>query len=81
MAFGFLPLAMRSTIASSKAFGHKFQVSSSLSIKTGVAPKYKIGLAEAENVMLWQMTSSPACTPNKTNPKCKAAVPELKAAT
>lgn len=27
------------------------------------------------------MTSSPAFTPNKTKPKCKAAVPELNAAT
>ena len=37
-----------STIASSKAMGQRFQVSDSLSIKTGVAPKYKMGLADAE---------------------------------
>ena len=38
MALGFFPLAIRSVIASSKATGHMFQVSGSLSIKTGVAP-------------------------------------------
>jgi hypothetical protein len=26
-------------------------------------------LADAEKVMVWQITSSPACTPNKINPK------------
>ncbi len=52
MAFGFFPLAILSMIASSSAIGHKFHVSGSLSIKTGVAPKYKIGLAEAEKVIL-----------------------------
>src|SRR5690606_14833362 len=70
-----------SLIAASKAFGQRFQVSGSLSTKTGVAPRYIIGLAEAEKVMLWQITSSPASTPNKINPKCKAAVPALKAPT
>jgi hypothetical protein len=52
IAFGFFPFKILSFIASSKATGHKFQVSFSLSIKTGIAPKYKIGLAEAEKVIL-----------------------------
>jgi hypothetical protein len=37
MAFGFLPLAIQDFMASSKAFGQIFQVSGSLSTKTGIA--------------------------------------------
>jgi hypothetical protein len=35
-------------MALSSVTGHKLQVSGSLSINTGMLPKYKIGLAEAE---------------------------------
>lgn len=52
IAFGVFPLAILSLMASSKAIGHIFQVSDSLSTKTGVAPWYRIGLAEAEKVKL-----------------------------
>src|SRR5690554_2317420 len=58
-----------------------FQVSGSLSTKMGVAPRYLIGLAEAEKVRLWQRTSSPLETPSKMSAKWIAAVPELRAAT
>ncbi len=46
-----------------------FHVAASLSINTGVAPKYKIGLHEAEKVRVEQKTVSPSPTPNAFNPR------------
>ena len=45
----------------------------------GVAPKYMMGLAEAQKVKDWQITSSPAFTPKRTRAKCNELVPELRA--
>ena len=67
MALGFLPFRILSPIACRNPAGHMFQVSGSLSTKTGVAPQYAIGLADAENVIDWQITSSPYPTPHCTN--------------
>src|SRR5690554_4784264 len=40
-----------------------------------------MGLAEATKVIDWQITSSPAATPNWINAKCNAAVPDESTAT
>ncbi len=60
---------MASSKAFFRAFGHMFHVAASLSINTGVAPKYKIGLHEAEKVRVEQKTMSPSPTPNAFNPR------------
>ena len=52
MTLGFFPCAILSKIAVSSAFGQIFQVSFSLSTKTGLAPKYTTGLTDAEKVKL-----------------------------
>ena len=78
---GFLFFEILSFIASSRKNGDIFQFTGSESTKTGLAPRYFIGFADAENVKDWQITSSPYPTPNCISAKCKAAVPELSAAT
>ena len=82
MALGFRPVfCIRSLMACSKRAGSMFQVSASLSTKTGLAPRYLTGFADAEKVKLWQMTSSPGPTPSITRPRCMADVPDAKATT
>ena len=78
-ALGFLPALMRAVMASRSRPGHRFQVSASLSMKTGVAPTYRIGLAVATNVNEEHSTSSPTPTPSSTSPRCSAAVPDTSA--
>ena len=82
MAFGFLPVfSILSAIALSKSCGSMFQVSFSLSTNTGFAPKYLIGLLEAQNVKVCTITSSPAFTSQSIKARCTAAVPALNATT
>ena len=81
MAFGFLPVSFLSFIAFSNSNGHIFQVSYSLSIKTGFAPIYFMGFAVAANVNEEHNTSSPDFTPNIIKAKCIAEVPLFSAAT
>src|SRR5699024_5535941 len=57
-AFGSLPFESYALNAFSKAAGDMFQLSKSESIKTGAAPRYKIGLALATNVNEEQNTMS-----------------------
>ena len=57
-----------------------FQVSYSLSINTGLAFWYIIGLHVAEKVNDEQNTRSPCCTSKAFNPICIAAVPADNAA-
>ena len=65
-------------IAFSRSSGSIFHVVLSESIKTGFAPRYVIGLDEAQNVNDCTQTSSPAFTPQATRARCIAAVPALK---
>jgi hypothetical protein len=67
----------RSTRSSSA--GEMFSVSGSTSTKTGVAPRWSITCAVAQNVSVVVATLSPARMPNAASDTCMAAVPELTA--
>ncbi len=56
-----------------------FQETRSLSINTGVAPRYTIGFTLATNVRVLTRTSSAGPTPTNRSARCSAAVPELTA--
>ena len=62
-------------IANSSFCGSIFHVSSSESIKTGLAPVYATAFAVAINVNDGIRTSSPVPIPNATKAKCNATVP------
>ena len=52
-----------------------FQVSFSLSMKTGFAPQYLAALAVAIYVSVGIMTSSPSPTPSASSARCSVTVP------
>ena len=56
--------------------GSMFQVASSESMNTGLAPCIRTGEAEAIKVSEEQITSSPAPIPAMRSARCKAAVPD-----
>src|SRR6266853_5910873 len=58
--------------------GSRFRVSAETSANTGVAPWYKIQLADAQKVMGVVIAISPGPSPAANAAPCSAAVPELK---
>src|SRR5208282_5986501 len=70
---------VRGVMARSMSLGSRFAVQGSISTNTGLAPQYVIASAVAMKVFGVVMTSSPCCTPSASNPRCKAAVPLLRA--
>src|SRR5215467_15707354 len=57
--------------------GSTFQVSSSISAKTGVAPAWTIAFALAMNEYDGQITSSPGPIPDAMNARCSAVVQDV----
>ena len=68
---------VRAVMARLTASGSMFNVSGSLSTKTGLALRYPTTSAVAAKVMVGKMTSSPSLTPIASNARCSAAVPEF----
>src|SRR5699024_3255150 len=75
-AFGNFPCFSASCKARSNACGDIFHVSISESMRTGVAPWYRIGFALATNVSDEQNTVSTGPTSRKLNHRSIAAVHE-----
>ena len=75
IALGSRPALARSPSACSSTSGSRFQLVRSLSRKTGVAPRYRMGLTDATKVSVGENTSSPGPTPRRRRPRCNAAVP------
>src|SRR5450432_4030774 len=67
---------VRGVTHSANDFGERHHVSASMSAKTGVAPTYEMGAAEAIHVASGTTTSSPGPTPSAISARWIADVQE-----